>query len=247
MHKPKPWVMEKTYRSSLRPNTLISRQHSFISLLVAGWDSRSVLSKAIWMKTTRVRISLRLQYTSDKQNVQTASISLWLEFKVIQRAHLAGFAQEVYGVVGFQKGCHCETVVKCQITVFVALRLKRKSSCLVRDACNIFGIKCLFQSKYNIFEWELSQLIDTIQIKCKRQVRSRKVDFGFVIVTKKIFLKWSIKRCSSSIPPTLQSTCLWLLDRNQLLHGFGLHLHLFERMFGVKELTVDFVRGQKTW
>lgn len=45
----------------------------------------------------------------------------------------------------------------------------------------------------------------------------------------------------------IQSTCLWLLDRKQLPHGCGLHLHLFEGMFGVKELTVDFVRSNKTW
>lgn len=44
-----------------------------------------------------------------------------------------------------------------------------------------------------------------------------------------------------------QCTCLWLLDRNQLPHSLGLHLHLFERMFGVKELTVDFIWGNKTW
>lgn len=45
----------------------------------------------------------------------------------------------------------------------------------------------------------------------------------------------------------MPSTCLWFLDRKQLPHGCGLHLHLFEGMFGVKELTVDFVRSNKAW
>lgn len=50
-----------------------------------------------------------------------------------------------------------------------------------------------------------------------------------------------------SWPNTCQYTCLWLLYRDQLLHSFGLHLHLFECILGVKELAVDFVRGNKTW
>lgn len=44
-----------TYRSSLRPKTLMSRQHSFISLVVAAWDSRSLLSKMIWIRETEIR------------------------------------------------------------------------------------------------------------------------------------------------------------------------------------------------
>lgn len=37
----------------------------------------------------------------------------------------------------------------------------------------------------------------------------------------------------------------WLLVRKQILHSFGLHLHLLERMFGVKELCIYFVWGKE--
>ena len=42
-------------------------------------------------------------------------------------------------------------------------------------------------------------------------------------------------------------THLGLLDRDQLLHGLGLNLHLFERMLGVEELAVNLVRGEETY
>lgn len=45
-------MFQTTNRSSLRPKTLMSRQHSFISLVVVAWDSRSLLSKMIWIKQT---------------------------------------------------------------------------------------------------------------------------------------------------------------------------------------------------
>lgn len=41
-------------------------------------------------------------------------------------------------------------------------------------------------------------------------------------------------------------TYLWLLNRNQFPHSFGLNFHLFECIFGIKELAVDFVWGHKT-
>lgn len=99
-----------------------------------------------------------MRFTSNRifyqmaENVQTSSIHLW-QVKVVRRSHLTGFAQEVYGVLGLQKGCRCEAVVECQIAICVSLRLEQRSSCLVR---------CLLQSKYyNICERELSQHINT--------------------------------------------------------------------------------------
>lgn len=44
-------MCQTTNRSSLRPKTLMSRQHSLISFVVVAWDSRSLLSKMIWIKT----------------------------------------------------------------------------------------------------------------------------------------------------------------------------------------------------
>lgn len=67
------------------------------------------------------------------ENVQTSSIGLWW------RAHLTGFAQEVYRIVSFQKGWHCEAVVERQITICVSLRLEQRSSCSVSDECNIWS------------------------------------------------------------------------------------------------------------
>ena len=42
-------------------------------------------------------------------------------------------------------------------------------------------------------------------------------------------------------------THLGLLDRDQLLHGLGLNLHLFEGMLGAEELAVNLVRGKETY
>lgn len=39
---------------------------------------------------------------------------------------------------------------------------------------------------------------------------------------------------------------LWFLDGDQLSHCFGLHVHLLESMFRVKELTVYFVWSEET-
>lgn len=73
----------------------------------------------------------------------------------------------------------------------------------------------------------------------KRQSQYGKVKL-FVLIVSKQFARPVFHHL-------IQCTCLWLLDRIQLPHSFGLHLHLFERMLGVKELTVDFVWGKKTW
>lgn len=104
-----------TYRSSLRPKTLMSRQHSFISLVVAAWDSRSLLSKMIWIRQNRDQVR--------------KIWDIWqLSTPVAQRVHLAGFGQEIHRVFSFQKSCDRKTVEECQITICVSLRLEHRSS-----------------------------------------------------------------------------------------------------------------------
>lgn len=69
------------------------------------------------------------------QNVQTSSLSLQQISEVVQISHRTGFAQEVHRVVGFEEGGHCKTVVECQITICVSLRLEQKKSCSVSNGC----------------------------------------------------------------------------------------------------------------
>lgn len=68
--------------------------------------------------------------------------------KVIQRSHLTGFVQEVYGIFCFQKGHNWETVVECEITIFVSLRLEQKRSSLFSEECNTE--KHLFRTLHEI-------------------------------------------------------------------------------------------------
>lgn len=46
---------------------------------------------------------------------------------------------------------------------------------------------------------------------------------------------------------SIKHAYLWFLDRDQLSYCFGLHVHLLESMFRVKELTVYFVWSEETW
>lgn len=66
-----------------------------------------------------------------------------------QRSHLTSFSQEVYGVVSFQEGRHCETVEEHQITICVSLRLEQRSSCSVTVTHVILGVKTWTQSKHS--------------------------------------------------------------------------------------------------
>lgn len=105
-------MFQTTNRSSLRPKTLMSRQHSFISLVVVAWDSRSLFSKMIWIKQT---------------TVLAARFGEW-RGTAVQRSHLAGFGQKIHGVFRLQESCDCETVEECQIAIDVSLRLEQNGS-----------------------------------------------------------------------------------------------------------------------
>lgn len=162
----------KTHRSSLRPKTLMSRQHSLISALVAWWDSKSLLSKVIWMERTKPErvwwFLTELKLVRKKRGVLDKPLSSITRFSVKFRklccipacelevdlsSHLTGFAQEVDGVVCFQKGRYCETVEERHITICVSLCLKQRGGCMVSKEA-FFGITYCFAHKHSICEWD---------------------------------------------------------------------------------------------
>lgn len=188
----------------------MSRQHSFISLVVVAWHSRSLLSKMIWTRQNRVQFrktSLILRLDLRIRPKMSRSPICQIAKSAVQRSHLAGFGQEIHGVFRFQKSCDCETVEQCQITISVSLCLEQKSN---------YSSNTHF---WETTEWE----------SCNFQPH--------LGVTQQHFLKiLSIKHAY-----------LWFLDRDQLSYCFGLHVHLLESMFRVKELTVYFVWSEETW
>lgn len=118
MHKPQQWSnLPKFFTAQDFDVTT-----TLLYLLTGAWVRLQVrVVKGDLCEQERVRIQMR--------RVILPFISgLVVDIRVVQISHLAGFTQKVHRVLGFEEGCHCESVVEGQITICVSLRLNTRSA-----------------------------------------------------------------------------------------------------------------------